>query len=258
MTEICFLGTGGWIATRERDNTSFLIHHEQQLFLVDCPGSVIQKVKNLGFDPAGIASILVTHVHPDHIYGLPSLVHSLMFEEGSINLFGTEETVAFCRRLLHLFQLLEERIKCRVNFVPLEAGQSFQLSSSISCSSLAVPHHPSSLAYSFEFKKPDKRLLYSGDTPIHPPLFEEAEDIDYLIHECSAPERYFEQYTVLFNIHTNAADLGRFSQKSRVKCLIPCHIFGDLDFSETEIEQELTEHYGGRLIIPYDLMMVEV
>ena len=36
MTEIGFLGTGGWIATKERDNTSLLIQHEKNLVLVTC------------------------------------------------------------------------------------------------------------------------------------------------------------------------------------------------------------------------------
>jgi len=58
MVELKFLGTGGSVATEGRDNTSFLILFEQELILVDCPGSVIPKIKKLH--------------HPDHIYGLPS------------------------------------------------------------------------------------------------------------------------------------------------------------------------------------------
>ena len=209
-------------------------------------------------EPVNIASILVTHIHPDHIYGLPSLVHSLMFEEKSINLFGARETIDFCQRFLDLFSLREERFQCRINFEILEEDVSFPLSSSISCKAIDVPHHPSSLAFRLQFKDSGKALLYSGDTPIHPPLFEEAQDIDYLIHECSAPLRYFEKHPVLYDIHTNSYDLGRYCQKSRVKSLFPCHIFGDLEFSEEEIEQELLENYDANLIIPHDLMRVEV
>jgi hypothetical protein len=50
--------------------------------------------------------------------------------------------------------------------------------------------------------------------------------------------------------------LGRLSQNSGVKCLIPCHIFGDLEFSESEIEQELLENYFGRLVLRHDLEKV--
>lgn len=258
MTEIYFLGTGGWIATRERDNTALLIHQNKQLVLVDCPGSVIQKIKKVELEPEMIASIVITHVHPDHIYGLPSLVHSLMLVENTINLYGTEESVHFCRNLLDLFHLREEKIKCRINFIPLKSGEDFQLQPSLHCSCLDVPHHPSSLAFIFEFRNPNKKLLFSGDTPIHPPIFKAARDIDYLIHECSAPKRYFDLYPILYDMHTNSFDLGRLSQKSGVKCLIPCHIFGDLDFSESEIEQELKNNYKGRLVFLHDLEKIVI
>ncbi len=253
MTEVYFLGTGGWVATRERDNTSLLIHQNEKLVLVDCPGSVIQKIKKIDLNPDAIVSVVITHVHPDHIYGLPSLVHSLMLVEGTINLYGKEESIHFCQNLLDLFHLREEKIKCRINFIPLRSGEDFHLLPSLSGSCLDVPHHPSSLAFSFEFKDLNKRLLFSGDTPIHPAIFEEARDIDYLVHECSAPKRYFDLYPILYDIHTNAFDLGRLSQESGVKCLIPCHIFGDLEFSESEIEQELLENYKGRLVFLHDL-----
>ena len=258
MTEIGFLGTGGWIATKERDNTSLLIRHEKKLTLIDCPGSVIQKIKRLELEPSDIVSVIVTHVHPDHIYGLPSLVHSLMLEECAVNLYGSEPAVDFCRQLLDLFQLREKRIKCRINFVPLVPGQRFRPQSSVSCSCLSVPHHPSSLAYIFDFEKESTSMLYSGDTPIFPPLFVEAREIDWLIHECSAPKRYFDRYPVLYDIHTNAFDLGTESWKAGIKKLIPCHIFGDLDFSESEIEEELRETYGGQVIIPHDSMKIEL
>lgn len=258
MAEIGFLGTGGWIATRKRDNTSFLIQHEKKLFLIDCPGSVVQKIKLMDCDPGEITSILVTHVHPDHIYGLPSLVHSMMYEEARVNLYGSDLSIDFCRRLLDLFQLREERIKWRVHFVPLESGQSFRLYTDVSCTCLNVPHHPSSLAYFFQFGKEKKSLLYSGDTPLSAQLFEKAREADWLIHECSAPKSYFERYPVLYKIHTNAFDLGNSSQDSGVKKLIPCHIFGDLGFDESEIEQELLENYRGSLVMPHDLMRVKL
>ena len=253
MAEIYFLGTGGWVATRERDNTSLLIHQNEKLVLVDCPGSVIQKIKKIDLNPEDIVSVMITHVHPDHIYGLPSLVHSLMLVESTIDLYGKEESIHFCQNLLDLFHLREEKIKCRINFIPLRSGQDFHLLPSLSGSCLDVPHHPSSLAFSFEFKDLNKSLLFSGDTPVHTEIFKEARDIDYLVHECSASKRYFDLYPILYDIHTCAYDLGRLSQESGVKCLIPCHIFGDLEFSESEIEQELLENYKGRLVFLNDL-----
>lgn len=258
MIEIGFLGTGGWIATKERDNTSFLIRHENKLILVDCPGGAVQKIKLLGYEPEDTVSLFVTHVHPDHIYGLPSLVHSLMLEELAIGLYGSEHSLDFCRRLLDLFQLRESRIKCRIDFNPLVSGQSFLPLSDVSCSCLHVPHHPSSLAYSFHFGREEKTLIYSGDTPLYSPLFDEAKESDLLIHECSAPKWYFDRYPALYDIHTAALDLGRESQSNRIKKLIPCHIFGDMGFAATDLEREILESFEGDVVMPYDLMTLKL
>jgi ribonuclease BN (tRNA processing enzyme) len=53
-------------------------------------------------------------------------------------------------------------------------------------------------------------------------------------------------------MHTHSLQLGMHSQKYGIKCLIPCHFFGELDFSLQEIEEEIRKNYTGRLIIPED------
>lgn len=252
MIELCFLGTGGSIATEERDNTSFLIKPENGLFLVDCPGGVFQKVKKLNLEPRNITAILVTHIHPDHIYGLPSLVHSLMLDEGLIRLYGSAESVDLCTNLLDLFHLREEKVKTRIEFVRLDAGENFELRDSIQCTSLKVPHSPSSLAFHFRFNEAKKDLVYSGDTRCEPSLFQYAEGKDYLVHDCSAPSRAFKDYPSLQTMHTHSLQLGLHSQRYGIKCLIPCHFFGELDFSLQEIEEEIRKNYTGKLIIPED------
>jgi ribonuclease Z len=258
MIELCFLGTGGAVATPERDNTSFFIKKKDGLFLVDCPGGAFQKMKKFNVDPRQISAILVTHIHPDHIYGLPSLVHSLMMDEGLIRLYGSTESIQLCTNLLDLFRLREKKIKMRIEFIALDAGDSFELEKSLLCTTLKVPHSPSSLAFHFRFEEGEKDLLYSGDTPCDPSLFNYAAEKDYLIHDCSAPSRFFEEYPSLKAMHTHSLELGQYSQKSGVQCLIPCHFFGELDFSIQEIEEEIRKNYTGKLIIPDDFERISL
>lgn len=256
MADLYFLGTGGSIATEDRDNTSLLLDTENRLILIDCPGSVIQKIRKLGFDPRQIKTILVTHVHPDHIYGLPSLVHSLMLDEGLIELYGSEETLLFCQDLLDLFHLRDKKIKTRIRFLPAEPKETIGLTEALQFFSFPVPHDSSSLAFHFHFSEIEKDLVFSGDSPVHPSLFQLASRSDYLIHDCSAPSRFFEQYPSLYKMHTHALDLGKLCQEAEVRCLIPCHFFGELDFSLVEIEQEIKENFLGKLIIPEDFAKI--
>ncbi len=208
MVEIIFIGTGGSVATLERDNTSFLLRDRETMVLVDCPGSIVQKLRKLHLDPRRVTKVVLTHVHPDHVYGWPSFIHSLMLEEGEVHLYGSEEAVRVARCLLDLFNLRTKSVKTRVIFKPLLPRRQYCLAESWIVMPFRVPHHPSSLAYRFHLEKEKKQLLISGDTPLHAPLFEEARGVTWVVHDCSAPSRVFRQYPELYRMHTNSLDLG--------------------------------------------------
>jgi len=252
------LGTGGWVATPQRDNTSALLRVGEEFILLDCSGSVVAKIRKLDFDPRRVSTVIITHVHPDHIYGLPSLIHSLILEEGEIRILGSEQTVAFARHLLDLFGLREKSVRTRVRFQALRTGQTWRLGGAVSLRGFHVPHDSSSLAYHIYLEAERKEIVFSGDTPVHRPLFQEARGIDYLVHEASAPARYFKKYPRLYDIHTSSLDLGRWSQDAGVKCLIPCHFQADVWAGPTEVRAEIRRAFKGRLIVPRDLQRIPV
>ncbi len=255
-SELVFIGTGGSVATEERDNTSFVLMSRETAILVDCPGGVIQKLKKSRIEPRDVHSMIITHIHPDHIYGLPSFVHSLMMEECMIDIFGSKICVDFCARLLDLFDLRKEKIKCRVNFIPAQGGQSLRISPSLTCSFHEVPHSPSSMAIGFHLESEGLDLLYSGDTPSYPPLLKKMKKLDLLVHDCSAPSRFFAVYPALGSMHTDSLTLGRMAHDAHVAHLVPCHFFGELDYSIEEIAEEIRNHYKGALTIPSDFSRI--
>jgi ribonuclease Z len=252
MFEIAFLGTAGATSTSERDNTSFIMDDGKTMILVDCPGSAVHKVQKLGLKPRDLEAIVVTHIHPDHIYGLPAVFHSMMLEEGLIRVYGSEESVQFCARFLDLFGLRRPQFKTRAEFQVVAPGQDFSISEMADVTALHITHHPSSLAYHFHLKG-GIEFLYSGDTPAAASPIKSEGGLDYLCHDCSSPSRFFEQYPVLYSMHTNSLELGRMAEDAGVKTLIPCHFFGEVEFSLTEVEEEIRRSYRGRLIIPRDL-----
>ncbi|MBN2206045.1 MAG: ribonuclease Z [Candidatus Aminicenantes bacterium] len=254
MTDIRFLGTGGAVPSAERDNMSFLLNHDGVSVLVDCPGGAFVKIKALGIDPRSIGHIAVTHVHPDHVYGLPAFIHSLMLDEGEVVLWGSAETVAFCGRLLDLFNLRAKKILRRIAFRVVETGGRADCAPGVGLSALRMPHHSSSLAFRFDLE--GKTIAYSGDTPAHPPFFAWVAGCDVLIHDCSVPSRCFREFPAPAKMHTHALDLGRLSEEAGVKLLVPGHFFGEVEYDMAEVEDEIRLGFGGRLVIPADLMTI--
>jgi ribonuclease BN (tRNA processing enzyme) len=181
-----------------------------------------------------------------------------MLEEVEIVLCASEETVSFSRVLLDIFHLRESKIKTRIRFRPLAPEQTTKLGKSLIVRSIQVPHHSSSLAYHFYWEEAKKELIFSGDTPPYAPLFEEAQGIAFLIHDSSAPSRVFKQFPELHKMHTSSLELGKWSQEAGVKCLIPCHFLGEIEFSSAEIRSEIRREYKGRLIIPKDLEKIKL
>ncbi len=253
MAEIVFLGTSGYVPTPERDNAAFLLRTGGAAVLIDCPGSPLRKLAAAGVAPLEVSDIYITHVHPDHVYGLPSLVHGLMLREHVLCVHGSAETVDVCRRLLELFGLHAPRHKTRVEFVPLEDGEKETLRDGTEVTAWRVPHKPSSLAFEFRTFPDGQRAVFSGDTPADPALFDKARGADVLVHDCSAPERYFVLYPVLRSVHASALDLGRLSGKAGIRLLAPVHFLVDLGFAAGEIEEEIRAGYKGRLFMPNDM-----
>ena len=249
--KISFLGTGGAVASQERDNTSFLIEDSDYLGLIDCPGAVVQKIKKVGRRPQDLKFLFITHIHPDHIYGLPSLIHSLMLEEMNLLLFGSDETVSFCAQLLDLFGLRESKIKCRVELKELAPENEISLTSKLKVTGLAIQHHSSSLGFLWESAQ-GRRLVYSGDTTADSAFFRRIKGADCLIHDCSAPARFFQLYPELKRMHTDSLTLGKLAEEFSIQRLIPCHFFGEIQFDLEEIIREIKAFYRGELSVPRD------
>ena len=77
---VTFLGTGGAVPTVERAPSALYVSREGDEFLFDCgEGTQRQMMRyNTGF---GLDHVFVTHLHGDHVLGLPGLVQTLGFNE---------------------------------------------------------------------------------------------------------------------------------------------------------------------------------
>lgn len=74
-----FLGTGGSVPTKKRNLPSLAVRTDGGLVMFDC-GEGTQKqflIAKLGFNRQ--MKVLITHMHADHILGIPGLLHSMSF-----------------------------------------------------------------------------------------------------------------------------------------------------------------------------------
>lgn len=72
MLEIFFVGTGSAFATQNYNN-SILIRKNGSHILVDCGENGPLALNSHGIDPGSIRNIFITHLHSDHVAGVPHL-----------------------------------------------------------------------------------------------------------------------------------------------------------------------------------------
>ncbi|MEC1260373.1 ribonuclease Z [Bacillus swezeyi] len=87
--ELLFLGTGAGIPAKTRNVTSValkLLEERRSVWLFDCGEATQHQILHTSIKPRKIEKIFITHLHGDHVYGLPGLVSSRSFQGGESRL----------------------------------------------------------------------------------------------------------------------------------------------------------------------------
>ncbi len=99
--ELLFLGTGAGIPAKARNVTSValkLLEERRSVWLFDCGEATQHQILHTTIKPRKIEKIFITHMHGDHVYGLPGLLGSRSFQGGEdeLTVYGPKGS----RRLL--------------------------------------------------------------------------------------------------------------------------------------------------------------
>ena len=81
MFDVIPLGTGAAIPTRTRHLSGTAVRREGSLFLFDCGEATQLQILRGGLGRAHLEAVFVTHLHGDHLYGLPGLLTTLALLE---------------------------------------------------------------------------------------------------------------------------------------------------------------------------------
>lgn len=83
--QIQFLGTGAGMPSKERNTSSIafkLLEERGSIWLFDCGEATQHQILHTTIKPRRIDKIFITHLHGDHIFGLPGFLSSVPFRRG--------------------------------------------------------------------------------------------------------------------------------------------------------------------------------
>ncbi|MEW6455901.1 MAG: MBL fold metallo-hydrolase [Acidobacteriota bacterium] len=256
--EIYFLGTASGQSTSKRDNTSLLVKVFNEVFLIDCSGSPVKKISQVGIDFMNINNILITHVHPDHIYGLPSLVHQMLLKKRKreLNIFCPEKSDSFLHAFLNLF-FEKAKNGFKINISPVRLVEKIKIidSDHYEIFSFSVEHGIEAIGFKI-VEKNGKSMVYSGDTKPCLNIIKNALDCDLLIHESTFPHQYEEE--VNKGGHTTSFQAGEIASLTRAKKLILTHFDSLCENKESILLKEASVMYKNEILLSFDMMRIEI
>lgn len=87
---IVFLGTGAAIPSERRALPALALILEQEIVLFDCSEGTQMRLLQAGLAASRIRTIFISHLHGDHIFGLPGLLTSqqLLGREAPLDIWG--------------------------------------------------------------------------------------------------------------------------------------------------------------------------
>jgi ribonuclease Z len=90
---VTILGSSSAIPTLNRFPTSQVVNLNERLYLVDCGEGTQIQLRKFGVKAGRINHIFISHLHGDHIFGLPGLISSMALggKKGELHIYSHSE-----------------------------------------------------------------------------------------------------------------------------------------------------------------------
>ena len=151
--ELIFLGTSSAVHSPKRNHPSIALKAFGEVMLFDCGEATQKQMLHTNVSPMKISKIFISHLHGDHILGLPGLLQSLglLGRENKLTIYGPEG-LNIVRD--SIFSLGYCKFEFPIEFIEIGSGTVVETEEYV-IKAQFVQHNVPNLAYSIEeIKKP--------------------------------------------------------------------------------------------------------
>ncbi|MCI0347953.1 MAG: MBL fold metallo-hydrolase [Acidobacteriales bacterium] len=267
--KVILLGTGYPRPSPERAGPSTAVVFGEKYFIVDAGRGIMMRIASTDLDKKQLAGVFLTHLHSDHISGLPDLFNTTwvihrrkvpleLYGPRGVNGVGKAIT-EFYKEDIHIRRDLTEMLAAagaKINTHTVNEGVVYQ-DGDVKVTAFLVAHEPVKPAFGYRFDVKGKSVVISGDTTFSENLVKHSRGADVLVHEAYLPE-HFDKYDKpevaerLRRYHATGEQAGRAAQEAGVKLLVLSHLVpGE---SENTYLERAAKTFSGKIVVGRDLM----
>ena len=190
---VTLLGTGTPFPNAERFGSAILVEMAGKKLLFDCGRGVVIRLAQARVNPKDIDDLFLTHLHSDHVVGIPDLWLSGWFLGRSkpLPIWGPPGTRSMTEHLVQAFgfdisirQAAPDPLPAKgveIDAKEIEQGEIYN-DGSARVSAFLVDHGPVKPAFGYRIDSAGHSVVISGDTKFCQNLVDFARDADCLIH----------------------------------------------------------------------------
>jgi ribonuclease Z len=274
---VTLLGTGNPRPSAERAGPSTLIEAGDIKLLVDAGRGATERLFFVGGADLlrSVSRLLLTHLHSDHVVGLPDLWLTgwLFGRTAPLTLVGPAGTTAMAQHLRRAFEfdtharMLDEGLAesgSRLEARDVSPGTIVD-EHGLRITAFSVDHGPVKPALGYRIDLAGRSIVLSGDTRYSPAVLEHARDVDLIVHEVISPdvERRRNQLADpraverVIARHSTPEECGRLFAAAKPRLAVYSHIVPS-PATAGDLIGPTRAFYDGPLEVGEDLMMISI
>jgi ribonuclease Z len=272
--KVTLLGTGYPRPVMERFGPSILVEAGKEKLLFDCGRGATQRLYQLKVPFSEVTALFLTHLHSDHIVGIPDfyLTGWIFGRSTPLRVWGPEGTTEMMSHLQRAYQFdihvrrdVDEKLPAQGVVViskDIEQGVVYQ-NGDLKVTAFTVDHSPVKPALGYRVDFAGHSVVLSGDTRYSENLIKFSQGTDVLIHEVLDAEAYRasdkmytpEQKQKVIDHHTTPEQAGSIFSQVKPKLGVYSHV---VPFDAQELVAHTRKTYSGPLELGEDLMSIDI
>ena len=219
-------------------NSSQVLSLNKIQILIDCGEGTQKQMKKAGIELKDIDTVLISHLHGDHFYGLIGFLtsHDHNMRTKPITIYGPKglkEIVSVQLRVTN------RSLTYRLNIIELEEMESLKIVTQphLSIKTIPLKHRIYTNGFLVEYSNNDSsiRYAYCSDTAYEPKIASMIKGVDWLYHEATFLETHATK--AQHTNHSTAKQAASIAQKAGAKKLIIGHYSSRYENQENHLRE---------------------